>query len=180
MKDILLGKTNRVLGKKYMNIINERVGIICRYLLLGMTILGALNAILRYLSKFMGQPLISNAFLELQWYFFGAIFMLGASYSLAKDKHVRVDILYSNCSKKIQKRIDLCGTVLFLLPFCVLGIWLSWDFVLNSWSVLEKSPDSGGLPRYPIKTVIPLGFLLLFFQGLIQLQQWKTDGVENA
>lgn len=151
--------------------INLKIGILCRYLLLLMTFLGALNAILRYLSKFAGMALNSNALVELQWYLFGSIFLLGAGYTLAKSKHVRVDILYGNISKKYQRLIDIVGIFVFLLPFCVASIWLSWDFVLKSWEQWEISSDAGGLPRYPIKTIIPVGFALLFFEGIRELMR---------
>ena len=152
----------------------NKIGLFCRYLLLIMTILGALNAILRYASKFVGKALTSNLLLEMQWYLFGMIFLLGAGYTLRASKHVRVDVLYSSYSQKIKDRIDMLGTLFFLIPFSLVGVWMSIDFVMNSWTVWEQSPDSGGLPRYPIKTVIPLGFLLLGIEGgswLLQL--WK-------
>ena len=154
-----------------MMTINLKIGILCRYLLLLMTILGALNAILRYLSKFAGMALNSNALVEMQWYLFGTIFLLGAGYTLAKSKHVRVDIIYSNIPKKYQRLIDIVGTLMFLLPFCLASIWLSWDFVLRSWETWEVSSDSGGLPRYPIKTIIPLGFGFLFLEGIFELKR---------
>ena len=132
-----------------------------------MTVLGALNAILRYSSRFTGQVLSSNGLLEGQWYLFSAVFLLGAGYTLSQDKHVRVDVVYSQLSKVNQQRIDLVGVVVFAIPFCILGIWSSWEFVMNSWSILEQSPDAGGLARYPVKTLIPVGFGLLLWQCLI-------------
>ena len=143
------------------------VSKLCAWTLFVMTILGALNAVLRYSSKFTGQVWSSNAFLEGQWYLFSAVFLLGAGYTLHKDKHVRVDVLYSRLSNTGQKRINLIGTLIFAIPFCILGIWSSVDFVANSWSILEQSPDAGGLPRYPVKTLIPLGFALLLVQCLV-------------
>ena len=151
--------------------INLKVGVLCRYFLLLMTILGALNAILRYLSKFAGMALNSNALVEMQWYLFGAIFLLGAGYTLSKSRHVRVDIVYSNIPQKYQRLIDIVGSILFLLPFCLVSIWLSWDFVLKSWEQWEVSSDAGGLPRYPIKTIIPLGFGLLFLEGIFEVKR---------
>ena len=139
----------------------------CAWTLFAMTILGALNAVLRYSSKFTGQVWSSNAFLEGQWYLFSVVFLLGAGYTLHKDKHVRVDVLYSRLSARGQKRINVIGTLIFAIPFCILGIWSSLEFVSNSWSILEQSPDAGGLPRYPVKTLIPLGFTLLLLQCLI-------------
>ena len=146
------------------------VSKVCAWTLFVMTILGALNAVLRYSSKFTGQVWSSNAFLEGQWYLFSAVFLLGAGYTLHKDKHVRVDVLYSRLSDAGQRRINLIGLVLFAIPFCMLGIWSSIEFVFNSWSIWEISPDAGGLPRYPVKTLIPLGFTLLLFQCAVWLR----------
>ena len=146
------------------------VSKMCAWTLFVMTILGALNAVLRYSSKFTGQVWSSNAFLEGQWYLFSAVFLLGAGYTLYKDKHVRVDVLYSRLSKTGQRRINLIGTLVFAIPFCILGVWSSLEFVFNSWAILEVSPDAGGLPRYPVKTLIPVGFTLLLLQCLVWLK----------
>ncbi len=146
------------------------VSKVCAWTLFVMTILGALNAVLRYSSKFTGQVWSSNAFLEGQWYLFSAVFLLGAGYTLHKDKHVRVDVVYSRLDNTGQRRINLIGLVLFAIPFCILGIWSSIEFVFNSWSIWEISPDAGGLPRYPVKTLIPLGFTLLLFQCAVWLR----------
>jgi len=153
--------------EKYYTILSK----VCAWTLFAMTILGALNAILRYSSRFTGQVWSSNAFLEGQWYLFSCLFLLGAGYTLYKDKHVRVDVLYSRLSKTGQNRINLIGTVVFAIPFCLLGLWSSVDFVYNSWSISEMSPDAGGLPRYPVKTLIPIGFSLLLFQCLVWLKE---------
>jgi len=111
----------------------------------------------------------SVALQELEWHLFAILFLLGASYTLKHDGHVRVDILYQ--SKKLtdvhRAWVDLFGTVLFLIPFCVLIIISSWDFVSYSFRILEGSPDAGGLPfRFILKAAIPLGFLLLLIQGI--------------
>ncbi|GMV07892.1 MAG: C4-dicarboxylate ABC transporter substrate-binding protein [Gemmatimonadota bacterium] len=146
--------------------LNERIGAAIRWLALFMVLLGAYNAIARYLTKYTGLTLASNAFTELQWYFFSLIFLLGAAYGLRHDVHVRVDVVFARLSRKARAWIDLAGTVLFLIPFSVLFLWVSWRPVMNSWSIRETSPDPGGLPRYPIKAVILLGFVLLLLQGL--------------
>ena len=108
------------------------VSKVCAWTLFVMTVLGALNAVLRYSSKFTGQVWSSNAFLEGQWYLFSAVFLLGAGYTLHKDKHVRVDVLYSRLSDAGQRRINLIGVVVFAIPFCLLGIWSSIEFVSKS------------------------------------------------
>ena len=149
--------------------LNNRIGASIRWLSLIMILVGAFNAIARYLTRYTGVALSSNAYLDLQWYFFSLIFLLGAAYGLEHDVHVRVDVLYSRLSRKGRAWIDLGGTVLFLIPFCTLMLWVSWPAVRNSWSIKETSPDPGGLPRYPIKAVILLSFILLLLQALSQL-----------
>mgnify|MGYP001051295957 FL=1 len=144
----------------------DRIGKWLYWLTLGMVAIGAYNALVRYLDKYTGMTLSSNTYLELQWYMFSLLFLLGAAYTLKHDAHVRVDIFYSKLSVKGKAWVDLLGTVLILFPFCVLMLWTSWPMVINSWAVLEISPDPGGLPRYPIKTAIPVGFLLVLVQGV--------------
>jgi TRAP-type mannitol/chloroaromatic compound transport system permease small subunit len=136
-----------------------------------MTILGAMNAILRYLGKYIGTTLTSNAFLEGQWYLFSAVFLLGAGPVLIKERHVRVDVLFERLSSTNKIYIDIVGTILFLLPFCIFAIWSSWEFVFESWSLLEMSPDAGGLPRYPVKTLLPISFLLLGCNAIFYVQK---------
>jgi len=145
------------------------LGVVVSWLCLLMVLVGAFNAVARYLGRFIGSNLSSNAYLEAQWYMFSALFLLGAAYTLRTDSHVRVDVLYGRLSARQKALIDLVGGVLFLLPFCFYGIWSSWDYALNSWHELEVSPDPGGLPRYPIKTLIPLSFLLLGVQGVSEI-----------
>ena len=144
----------------------DRVGRVLYWLTLAMIVIGAYNAIVRYLDKYTGMTLSSNLYLELQWYLFAILFLIGAAYALRHDDHVRVDILYTRLGEKGKAWINLLGTVLFLFPFCILMLWVSWPAVMNSWEVLEMSPDPGGLPRYPIKTVIPIAFLLVMIQGI--------------
>lgn len=145
---------------------NEKVGTFVYWLTLFMVIISSYNAITRYLGKFIGLDLTSNALIELQWYSFSVIFLLGAAYGLKHNAHVKVDIIYNLLSDKIRTYINIFGTIFFLLPFCILMIYVSIPAVYNSWKVLEMSPDPGGLPRYPLKTLIPIAFLLLFFQGI--------------
>jgi len=164
---------------------NERLGRIIYWLTLVMVGVGSYNAIMRYLSGFVqidpetagtfdkilifigeiALRLNSNTFIELQWYLFSLVFLLGAAYTLKHNAHVRVDVLYTRLSARGRAWINLLGTVLFLLPFCVLMLWASWPVVEDSWARLEGSPDPGGLPRYPLLTAIPLTFVLLIAQG---------------
>lgn len=149
--------------------LNDRIGSILRWLALIMVIIGAYNALARYLTRFAGVSLSSNALNELQWYLFSIIFLLGAAYGLRKDVHVRVDVLYQRLSAKRRAWIDLVGTVLFLLPFSALMLKVSWPVVKASWIVRETSPDPGGLSRYPIKGLVLVSFALLALQGLAHL-----------
>lgn len=148
---------------------SERVGVFVYWLTLLMTVLGAYNAIARYADRFSGMRLSSNMYIELQWYLYSIVFLLGAAYTLKRDSHVRVDVFYGRLSRRGKAWIDLVGTLVFLFPFCVLMLIVSWPAVVNSWAVMEMSPDPGGLPRYPIKSIIPLAFVLLMLQGASQL-----------
>ena len=145
--------------------LNEKVGRAIYWLTLAMVLIGSFNAIVRYLDRYTGLSLSSNTYIELQWYLFSLVFLLGAAYTFKHNAHVRVDVFYGRLSARGKAWINLLGTVLFLIPFCVLMLWAAWPAVRESWSLLEVSPDPGGLPRYPIKTVIPIAFLLLMVQG---------------
>ncbi len=154
-----------------------------RWLALVMVLVGAATAILRYSSRGLGLSLNLTPTTELQWYLFSLIFLLGAAYGLRHDVHVRVDVLYSQLNPKNRAWIDLIGHVLFLIPFCIVMLYVSWPAVQNSWSIREISPDPGGLPRYPIKMVILLSFVLLVGQGysqiLKQLRILRSDTVQQ-
>lgn len=149
--------------------LNDWLGLGLRWLALVMVLVGAYNAVARYFTRFTGAQLSSNALNELQWYLFSVIFLLGAAYALRHDVHVRVDVLYARLSRKARARIDLLGGLVFLLPFSLLMLWVSFPAVRNSWSIREVSPDPGGLPRYPIKALILVSFGLLALQGLAQV-----------
>ena len=142
------------------------VGRASSWLVLVMVLLGAFNALGRYLSRFLGVNLSSNAYIELQWYMFSLIFLLGAAHALRAGSHVRVDVLFGRLKPRSRAWIDLVGALVFLIPFCIFGLWVCWPSVASSWRVLEGSPDPGGLPRYPIKTVILVSFSLLLLQGI--------------
>ena len=148
--------------------INEAAGRASGWLVLLMVLVGAYNAIVRYAGRSLGLSLSSNVYIELQWYLFSLVFLLGAGYALKHKVHVRVDVLYARCSARRRAWIDLLGTIFFLAPFCVMLLWVSWPSVFNSWSVLEISPDPGGLPRYPLKSVLLLAFGLLLLQGIAE------------
>ena len=162
--------------------VNERIGRLVGWLTLAMVLIGAYNAVARYLGRYLGTDLSSNAYLELQWYFFSLVFLLAASYTWQRDAHVRVDLLYGRLSDRGRAWIDLVGTLFLMLPFTAVALWLSWPSVRNSWAVREVSPDPGGLARYPIKTVILFAFALLILQGISQVikQVAILQGLERA
>jgi TRAP-type mannitol/chloroaromatic compound transport system permease small subunit len=149
--------------------LNERVGGAVAWLTLAMILIGAYNAVVRYLGRYIGRDLSSNTYVELQWYLFSLVFLLGGAWTLKHGGHVRVDVVYGRLSARARAWIDVAGTVLFLLPFCALMLVLAWPYVANSIAVREGSPDPGGLARYPIKAAIPVAFALLFLQGVSEL-----------
>jgi len=154
--------------------LNSRIGVAVSWLTLAMVAVGAYNAVVRYLGRFTGWNLSSNAYLELQWYMFSLVFLLGAAYALLTGAHVRVDVIFSRLPERWRRRIDLWGSLLFLIPFAVFGLVVSWPAVRNSWAVLEVSSDPGGLPRYPIKSVLLVAFALLALQGLAEaVRNWQ-------
>ncbi len=145
--------------------INQLLGGAASIMILLSCVVSAANAILRY-----GLDMSNNWPLELQWYLFSAAVMLGASYTLKRNEHVRVDLLYSRLSDRGRIWVDLFGLVCFLMPACILFTWLSWTSLFYpSWLVAEGSLNSGGLARYPIKFVVPLGFFMLSLQGLSEI-----------
>ena len=154
--------------------LNDRIGSAIQWLALVMVIIGAFNAVARYAGRYTGVSLSSNAYLELQWYLFSLIFLMGAAYGLNHDYHVRVDVLYARLGRRARAWIDLIGSTLLLAPFAFVMLWVSWGPVANSWSILETSPDPGGLPRYPIKTVILVSFFLLLLQAISQIVKNAT------
>lgn len=147
----------------------NQIGRVVLWLTVVMTLLGAYNAIGRYIGRYIGVQLSSNAYIELQWYLFSVIFLLGAGYVLEHDAHVRVDVIYGRFSERGKAWIDLLGTVLLTIPFCIFVLWVSWPSVRNSWLIREVSPDPGGLPRYPLKALILIGFGLLLLQAIAEL-----------
>ncbi len=149
--------------------VTGRIGRWTSWLCLLMVLITAYNTVVRYLGRFIGLRLSSNLYLELQWYLFSLLFLLVAAAALKDNAHVRVDILYSRLSRKGRAWIDVLGTVFLLIPFCLVTLWLTWPSVRNSWAVLEISPDPGGLPRYPLKTVILVCFVLLIAQAVSEL-----------
>ena len=144
--------------------INERVGRAVMWLVLVAVVISAGNALVRKLFNTS-----SNALLEIQWYLFAAIFMLAAGYTFLRNEHVRIDILTSRLSPRGQNVVDILGIVFFLLPMAVLILWLSWPIVMTSLASGEMSQNSGGLIRWPVKMMLPLGLGLLVLQAFSEL-----------
>jgi TRAP-type mannitol/chloroaromatic compound transport system permease small subunit len=144
--------------------INEKIGYVCNILILLACLVSAVNAMIRYAFS-----MSSNGWLELQWYMFAIIVMFGASYTFRRNEHVRVELLYLYLSERGQLWLDLICTLVFLIPTCLLLAYLSWPFFMQAYSVNEYSPNAGGLIRWPIKFVIPAGFVMLALQGLSEV-----------
>lgn len=144
--------------------INESVGKLVYWLVLLAVVVSSANASVRYIFSTS-----SNAWLELQWYLFSAVFLLCAGYTLLKNEHIRIDILISRFSKRTQAWIDIFGFVVFMFPMTVLILWLSWPMFMDSYIHHEMSNNAGGLIRWPVKILVPVGFFLLTLQGVSEL-----------
>lgn len=151
---------------KSIDWVTEGLGRIMYWLTLFMVLVGAFNVITRYFGQYLGVQLSGNVYLELQTYLFDLIFWLAAAHVLRHNAHVRVDMFYAPRSPRTKALIDIFGALLLLIPFCILGMYFSWGYVARSWGTLEVSPNPGGLARYPMKTVIIVGFALLILQGI--------------
>ena len=153
--------------------LNQVMGMIARWSILLMLGLGLWNVIGRYVGVAIGHNLSSNRLIEGQWYLFDLAFLLGLGWTLQRQGHVRVDILQGRLNKKRQAKIEMLGSLLLLLPFAVGIMLISITPTIHSWSILEISPDPDGLPRYWIKTLIPISFLLLSLQGISEtIRNW--------
>lgn len=166
--------------------ISRRVGIVAIHLVLASSMVSAFNALFRYSTNglmwleretrtgIFGWMIDiyrenSNTLSESQWYMFAGIVMLGASWTLKVNEHVRVDIIYGWVSERTRTWIDLLGGVFFLLPMCLLMVWFTWPWFLESWVSNEGSINSGGLVRWPAKLMVPLGFALVALQGVAEI-----------
>jgi TRAP-type mannitol/chloroaromatic compound transport system permease small subunit len=147
-----------------IDLINEKIGYVCNLLVLGACLVSAGNAMIRYAFDYS-----SNGWLELQWYMFAILVMFGAAYTFKRNEHVRVEIFYLYLSERGQLWLDLIGTLFFLIPSCLLLAYLSWPFFMQSYSIGEVSGNAGGLVRWPIKFVIPSGFVMLALQGVSEV-----------
>jgi TRAP-type mannitol/chloroaromatic compound transport system permease small subunit len=149
---------------RLIDALNERIGRSVYWLVLVAVLLSAGNAIVRKLFN-----MSSNAFLELQWYLFSAIFLFCAGYTLLRNEHVRIDVITGRLSAKAQTWIDVLGTIFFLLPMAILFIYLSWPIFVRTFTHNEISTNAGGLLIWPARLMVPVGFALLALQGLSEL-----------
>jgi TRAP-type mannitol/chloroaromatic compound transport system permease small subunit len=144
--------------------INTLIGRLTMWLILATTLISAGNAIVR-----KAFDISSNGLLEVQWYLFAAVFMLGAGYGFLKNSHVRIDFISSRLSSRTRNWVDVGGILFVLFPLCVLLISLSWPFFINAFNNGEMSQNAGGLIRWPVYMLVPAGFALLMLQGVSEL-----------
>lgn len=149
---------------RIIDAINGQIGKKIAWLILLAVIIATVNAIVRKLFN-----VSSNAWLELQWMLFGAVFLMCASWTLQLKEHIRIDIVNSMLPKRVRQWIDLLGHLLFLLPFTVLIVYHSWPFFLRSYAINEQSLSAGGLPQWPAKGLVVIGFVMLTFQGISEV-----------
>jgi TRAP-type mannitol/chloroaromatic compound transport system permease small subunit len=149
---------------KAIDWVNTQVGKHVIWLILASTVISAINAVVRKAFN-----MSSNAFLEIQWYLFAASFLLASAYTLLNGEHVKIDVISSHLSKRGQIWIDVIGFTFFLLPFCTAILWFSTPFFLKGFHSNEMSSNAGGLLRWPVYLMLPLGFGLLWLQGVSEL-----------
>lgn len=142
------------------------LGVVIGGITLLMIAVGLFNVFGRFADRYLGTQFSSNSLLELQWYLFSMIFLLGGAYVMSLDEHVRVDVLYGRLRPRQRALINLLGTLLFLLPFCVIVLWVAIPWFQLSYGMQESSSDPGGLLRWPVKLLVPISFVLLFIQGI--------------
>jgi TRAP-type mannitol/chloroaromatic compound transport system permease small subunit len=143
---------------------SERLGKLVSWLILGAVLVSTMNALVRYSFDYS-----SNAFLELQWYLFAAVFLFGAAWTLKRNEHIRIDVVVSRFSPRVHAWIDILGTLFFLLPLCFVVLYDGIPFALDSMKSGEVSSNAGGLIVWPAKLLLPLGFAFLMLQGVSEL-----------
>ena len=164
---------NAIVG--HLDRLSRYTGKLAGYLCLVMAAVTGLVVLLRY-----GFNIGSIALQETISYLHAAVFMLGAAFTLQRGAHVRVDIFYRRCSRRSRAWIDSVGTIVFLMPLCVFIAWVSWDYMLDSWSIGESSADPGGLPAvFLLKTLIPVMAIALLLQGFAEILRNLAILTEN-
>jgi TRAP-type mannitol/chloroaromatic compound transport system permease small subunit len=149
---------------RFIDRVNELVGRTVYWLVLASVLVSSGNAVVRYLFDYS-----SNGWLELQWYLYSGFFLIGAGYTLLRNEHVRIDIISSRLQPRTRARIDVLGGIFFLMPMAVIIMALSWPVFADSYRLVEYSPNAGGLLRWPVKLMIPVGFFLLAIQGVSEI-----------
>lgn len=149
---------------KMIDVLNESIGKLVMWLILAAVVISAGNAIMR-----KAFDIGSNAYLEIQWYLFAAVFMLGSGYVFLRNAHVRIDFISGKLSKRTNAIIDAAGMVVFVIPLCLILISLSWPVFERAWVSGEMSQNAGGLIRWPVQLLIPLGFSILLLQSVSEL-----------
>jgi TRAP-type mannitol/chloroaromatic compound transport system permease small subunit len=144
--------------------LTERVGKSIIWLVLIVTLIGAGNAVMRYTIDYS-----SNAFLEIQWYLFSAIFLFCAGYTLMRNEHVRIDLVAGRFSRRGQAMIDIFGIIFFLMPMAIAIMYMSWPIFVLAYETNEQSSNAGGLTVWPVRLMVPIGFFLLVIQGFSEL-----------
>ncbi|NHZ38497.1 TRAP transporter small permease subunit [Massilia rubra] len=155
-----------VVLSRAIDTLNEKIASVVSWALLAAVIICAGNALIRYIFHTS-----SNAWLEVQWYLYGAMFMLASAYTLKRDEHVRIDVIVGRFSKRTQVWIDIVGFLLFLLPVSLLILWYSIPFARISIESGEMSSNAGGLIVWPAKLLIPVAFALIILQGLSEIMK---------
>lgn len=143
-------------------------------LLILMTFIGAFNSIVRYIGRAFNQSLTTNALLEIQWYLFSVVFLLGIVVAYRQGRHIRVDVFYNRFSFRTNRRLNILFTVLLLLPFAAFLMYFTGRYALRSIEILEQSSNPDGLARYPLKVFMPVSFGLLLVTGLYSLYEYIT------
>jgi TRAP-type mannitol/chloroaromatic compound transport system permease small subunit len=143
---------------------NTQLAVVANWLVLLAAVISAANAGSRYLFSES-----SNGWLEIQWYMFAGMVLLGAPYTLKMNEHVRVDLVYGMVSERTQIWIDIVGGFLFLLPICLILMYFTWPWFVESWLQNEASSNAGGLIRWPVKLILPVGFFLMALQGVSEI-----------
>ena len=143
---------------------NTQLAVVANWLVLLAAVISAANAGSRYLFSES-----SNGWLEIQWYMFAGMVLLGAPYTLKMNEHVRVDLVYGMVSQRTQIWIDIVGGFLFLLPICLILMYFTWPWFVESWLQNEASSNAGGLIRWPVKLILPVGFFLMALQGVSEI-----------
>jgi TRAP-type mannitol/chloroaromatic compound transport system permease small subunit len=177
--------------------INARFGVVADWLVLLSCLVSAANAAVRYgidglLILAANHPVLhgltsgiawygnnANSFLELQWYMFAAVVLLGGPYTLKVNEHVRVDLLYGAVPERVRIWIDIIGGFLFLLPICIILTYFTWPWFVESFVLGEQSNNAGGLLRWPVKLILPVGFALMALQGISEIIK-RIAALENV